>query len=127
MAKKKQKWVSNQRQLLIITGLMLVLFVFAFCVYSADSIWSSIKKANNASDSAMTFEGQAVCLPPKNATEPHTMECAVGLKTSGGKYYAVKNKDISSNMGTNTTVKVTGVLETPGDSKYDIVGTINAE
>lgn len=131
MADQKQKSTSLplSRQILIVAGSVLALFVLAFCIYSADSIWKNVKYMNNTNGSAqtVTVEGLAVCLPHKDTTGPQTMECAVGLKANNGKHYGVKNKDITGSVGTDKTIKVTGALEAAGDSKYDIVGTINAE
>lgn len=123
--KQKEKFLSSKKQWLIVTGLMVLLFVFAFGVYSADWIWNRGKAQANSSQE-VTIEGLAVCLPHKDTSGPQTMECAVGLKANSGKYYGVKDKDITSSVGTNKTVKVTGVLEEPGDSKYDIAGTLRA-
>ncbi len=36
-----------------------------------------------------TLEGEYVCLPHRDTTGPHTMECAFGLKTADGSYYAL--------------------------------------
>lgn len=125
--KQKEKFLPSKKQWFIVAGLMIVLFVFAFGVYSADWIWNKAKTQANSSSQTVTIEGLAVCLPHKDTTGPQTMECAVGLKANSGKHYGVVEQDITSNVGTNKTVKVTGVLEEPGDSKYDIVGTIRAK
>ena len=36
-----------------------------------------------------TLEGEYVCLPHKNTTGPQTMECAFGIRTVDGSYYAL--------------------------------------
>lgn len=36
-----------------------------------------------------TLSGEYVCLPLKDATDPQTDECAFGLKTESGEYYAI--------------------------------------
>lgn len=121
--KQKEKFMSVKKQWLIISGLMIVLFIFAFGVYSADWMWSK-SKAPVADSTEITIEGLAVCLPHKDTTGPQTMECAVGLKANSGKYYGVQDKDITSNVGKKETVKITGVVQSPDDSQYDIVGII---
>jgi hypothetical protein len=124
--KQKEKFMSVKKQWLIISGLMVVLFVFAFGVYSADWLWNKGKSQANGTAGQVTIEGLAVCLPHKDTSGPQTMECAVGLKANSGKYYGVKNKDITSSVGTNKTIKVTGFLEEIADSKYAIEGMLRA-
>lgn len=36
-----------------------------------------------------TLSGEVVCLPHKDTDGPHTLECAIGMKTDTGEYYAV--------------------------------------
>lgn len=36
-----------------------------------------------------TLSGTQVCLPHKDTTGPQTLECAIGMKTDGGEYYAL--------------------------------------
>lgn len=121
--KQKEKIVSGKKQWLIVSGLMVVLFVFAFGVYSADWVWNN-SKTQAVDSSVVTIEGKAVCLPHKDTTGPQTMECAVGLQASSGKYYAVEDQDITDKVGKQETVKLTGIIEAPDDSQYDIVGVI---
>ena len=106
---------------------MVVLFVFAFGVYTADWMWNQGKQQVSNTSQAVTIEGLAVCLPHKDTTGPQTDECAIGLKANSGKYYGVTGQDITSSLGTNKTIKVTGVLQAPGDSKYNITGTLSVK
>lgn len=71
-----------------------------------------------------TFTGEIVCLP-KPGDGPHTMECALGLKASNQKYYALKNNP-QYDLPVNTNVAVTGKVAAPSsDEIYDIAGTID--
>ena len=36
-----------------------------------------------------TLTGEMVCLPHRDTSGPHTMECAFGMRTDSGEYYAV--------------------------------------
>lgn len=36
-----------------------------------------------------TLSGEYICLPHRNTNGPQTLECALGIKTEAGEYYAV--------------------------------------
>lgn len=44
-----------------------------------------------------TLSGEYVCLPHVDQNGPQTMECALGLKTDSGEYYAVDLNAMSQN------------------------------
>jgi hypothetical protein len=87
------------------------------------------KRFTNDVSQTMTLEGTVACLPHKNADGPQTLECAVGLKTNGGKYYGLKNEStdttLSEAAGSDRKVTITGALVTSSDTIYKIEGTIN--
>ncbi|HVZ66754.1 MAG TPA: hypothetical protein VG917_00660 [Patescibacteria group bacterium] len=74
-------------------------------------------------------KGEIVCLPHKDKKGPQTLECAYGLKTKTGKYYALR--DTSSNYANLTSkpngsnVTIHGTLEVIPGTKYDTVGVIS--
>ncbi|HVT00686.1 MAG TPA: hypothetical protein VHE53_00445 [Patescibacteria group bacterium] len=76
-------------------------------------------------------KGQMVCLPHKDKNGPQTLECAYGLKTKTGKYYALRDSSntysnlTSKPTGTNVTIHGTLVIGT--SSKYDTLGTITID
>lgn len=85
----------------------------------------------------VTWEGEYVCLPHKNTNGPQTMECAIGMKTSDGKFYAL---DMSKMTATTTSdfissgmqIIITGALvpkeqEQARQSNYDVSGIIQVE
>lgn len=43
----------------------------------------------NTAPERATLTGTQVCLPHRDTTGPQTMECAIGMKTADGKYYAL--------------------------------------
>lgn len=81
-----------------------------------------------------TLEGEYTCLPPKDKEGMHTLECAFGLMTDNGLYYAIDMSGIQTfaaiDIATGSRVRVTGIL-VPVEAlssiqKYDIKGIIRA-
>lgn len=60
-------------------------FAFNSFIYQA--------KQNSTDESAepyrATLSGEYVCLPPVDQNGPHTLECAFGIRTESGEYFAV--------------------------------------
>lgn len=72
-----------------------------------------------------SLEGVTVCLPHKNMDAPHTMECAMGLKTDDGKYYGLGTDPYDASLSVvNRRVRVSGTLRSVTDSKYQNQETI---
>jgi hypothetical protein len=75
---------------------------------------------------ATTFAGETTCLPNKSPNQPHTLECAMGLKVDQF-YYALQYKDDTAGAAPQGKVVVRGIL-TPGtNERYLSVGTILVE
>jgi len=73
----------------------------------------------------ISLEGLTSCLPHKNMDNPHTMECAVGLKTDDGKYYKLAADPYNSSLNTtDRRVRVSGTLKREVDAIYQIEGII---
>jgi hypothetical protein len=85
-----------------------------------------------------TFEGEYLCLPHKNSNDPHTLECALGIKTNEGYYYALSMGDLldtdaptKTSMGTK--ISVTGLvvpiaaISSDQWQKYDIQGIMQVK
>lgn len=65
--------------------------------------------------SGIMLDGEYTCLPVKNPDEPHTLECALGIKTDGGDYYALDTSSLRfGNAG----------AETPTGSKIQVTGLV---
>lgn len=80
---------------------------------------------NQPSGEATTLQGTITCLPHKNPDQPHTLECATGLKTDDNKYYGLKNLPLELS-GTDKKIEVRGSFEQPPASNvYDTQGIIN--
>jgi hypothetical protein len=84
------------------------------------------RKIDNAdTKTTTTITGTTVCLPHKNVDGPHTMECALGIKTDDGTYYSIGTDPYDVKLSeTDRKVEVTGTLKTDNESKYNSRGTI---
>lgn len=114
--------------LLLIIGVLLVgFFLFNNFIYE--------QKQANDSDTVSpyrgTLTGEYVCLPHKDTKGPQTLECAIGLKTDVGEYYAIDFNLMSQEqplLQTGQRFTANGVitpieyLSTNNWEKYDIVG-----
>lgn len=81
---------------------------------------------------SITLTGEFICLPHKNKGQIQTMECAFGLKTAGGEYYALSDPEMKYLMDipTGKQITVSGIIDptdTRANSIYDIVGTLNVK
>lgn len=124
---QKQPMVLNTKLLAIIIAALLAVGV-ALTIYMGQS--SNSSEASPQTDHSII--GKIVCLPHKNPSEPHTLECATGLKAENGKHYALKNmseKDSAKAMESfEKRVEVDGELTPPAQNeKYDIVGNIEVK
>jgi len=123
MAKKKKIAISVRTQLLIVTSVVLLLVLAALVIRWLDSSMVASVKSPNHSYSDVTISGESVCLPHRDSTGPQTMECALGIQTKSGAFYAVTGSDTWS---TQQRVQVTGTLiPATGNENYDIDATID--
>lgn len=60
-----------------------------------------------------TVTGQATCLPHKNTDGPQTMECAFGLETDDGVFYALDLAALES-LGKSTNLPMEGKISVEG-------------
>jgi len=80
-----------------------------------------------AGNAQTTLAGTFVCLPHKG-DGPQTLECAYGLRTDDGRYYALQfDPPFPADIEMDKQVEIIGNLTTGADSKYDIVGTIKIQ
>lgn len=75
------------RTLIIVAGVALILtgLFFAFNSY----IYNEKQQGPVVESYFGTLSGEKVCLPHKDTTGPQTLECAIGMKTDSGEYYAL--------------------------------------
>jgi hypothetical protein len=78
-----------------------------------------------------TLTGEQVCLPHKDTSGPQTLECAIGLKTDVGEYYAIdmslmsqEHQPITNGERFTANGMVTPIerLSTDHWQKYDVEG-----
>lgn len=79
----------------------------------------------------VTMEGDVACLPHKDTSGSQTLECAIGLKSKDGKYYALDTNLLSSMPPAYTTgdkIRANGII-TPVEAlssdhwqKYNVTG-----
>jgi len=90
---------------------------------------STTTTAPPASGTTITVTGKIVCLPHKDTTGPQTLECAFGLQTDAGTYYALSDTSQQptgiAGMAGAARVEVTGTLAPHANSRYQDVGVIS--
>ena len=127
MVKKKKSNISVRTQLFVATGAVFILVGFGLFVGWLDSNMDTKLPGKNESVALkdVTLKGTSTCLGHRDSGSQHTMECALGLKTSDGTVYAIKGGAMP--VATDP-FEVTGTL-TPasGDEKYDIAGTLTVK
>jgi len=73
--------------------------------------------------------GDILCLPLKDTTGPQTMECAYGIKSNTGEYYALDDHTTGYEnvMGIpmNSQITVSGIFSPRTDSEYKDIGVIS--
>ena len=125
MAKKKRTDISFKTQLAIATGIVLLLVSFGFFVGWLDHSTSRSTASTGAAYADVTIKGESTCLPHKG-DGPHTLECAQGVKTKSGAYYAIEGVVDRNNQ--DNSIEITGTLsQSPANSKYDVAGTIKVK
>ncbi len=77
------------RTVVIIIILVIVGIVIGF--YSFNNYIYQEKQVDNSTYAPYrgTLTGVQTCLPHKDTSGPQTMECAIGMKTDSGEYYAL--------------------------------------
>lgn len=101
-----------------------------FPVVTIASTPTLIPTLSEVSHSPITIKGTIGCLQPKNKIGPQLLLCAIGLKTSDGRYFSlnfINRSDLTSDKTAGgNEVSVTGTLSpAPQSSPYNSNGTIN--
>lgn len=124
MAKKK-KIVSSKLQLLVATGIVILLMTFGLFVGWLDaSVGSSSDTQVSVTIQDITLKGELTCLEHVN-DGPATLECAVGIKLPHGDVYAIKGEVPTA---TDSKLEVTGTLVAPADTSiYKSDGTLTID
>jgi hypothetical protein len=82
-----------------------------------------------SADTTVTLDGKLVCLPHRaGGQKALALECAIGLRTTEGKHYALENINpyiIDGKVTIGQRVKVNGLLRSSTATQYDTIGIIH--
>lgn len=119
------------KKLLIAIGII-VFLIAGFYAFNAYIYNEKQGDENDVVSYRTTLTGTQVCLPHADTTGPQTMECALGMKTESGEYYALDYgtysqgtaPDFSAGERFTATGLITPVEMLSSDHwrKYDIEG-----
>ncbi len=117
------------------------LILMGFAIFGPNSksenpLTNTDQEAYHAVPVRMTVTGIWECLPVKDPTQPHTMECAFGIDEDGtDRHYAVNTQLMSAtpiDYPTGTHLRIDGVM-TPAEmlssdiwQKYNMTGILSA-
>lgn len=81
---------------------------FAFNSY----IYTQKQQGGNVDRYTATLSGEYVCLPHRDTRGPQTLECAFGMKTDVGEYYALdlNSLSIKPDLKTGKKFTATGII-----------------
>lgn len=82
---EKPSYIGVALLLLVLAVAGLVAAFYAFNNY----IYQQKQNDDPVERYRASLTGEYVCLPHVNANGPQTLECALGLKTDAGEYYAI--------------------------------------
>lgn len=84
---------------------------------------------NPSAAPTVEISGTVICLEHKNPDQPHTLECATGLKAENGQTYQLKDGDskLAGLAGSDTRVKVQGRLSEVPSETYQSAGELTAD
>lgn len=80
---------ATGKKVILIVALGLGVLVVAFYALNAYIYSQKQGDGNSYEPYRGTLTGEYVCLPHRDADGPQTAECAMGLKTDVGEYYAI--------------------------------------
>lgn len=76
------------KKALLLIAALVVLLIAGFYAFNA-YIYAEKQEPAVVDRYRATLSGEVVCLPHADTDGPQTMECAIGLKTDTGEYYAL--------------------------------------
>lgn len=81
--------------LLVIIGILVIVGFYGINAYIYHEKQGD---GNDVTSYRGTLTGTQVCLPHRDTSGPHTMECALGMKTDTGEYYALDFGTLSQGL-----------------------------
>lgn len=117
------------RKIIIIVAVVLALLTIGFLVLNRYIYTEKQGDGTKIAPYEGILTGEHVCLPHKNTDGPQTLECAYGIKTEAGEYYALDfDPEELPDFNIGGRFKAKGLItpiETSDNgywSKYPIVG-----
>jgi hypothetical protein len=111
----------KQKRVIVII-IVAVLAILAGITILLNNAQKNNNNGSNSEQTSISIEGRTVCLSHRNMDGPHTLECAIGLKTDDGTYYGLSGDNTLSVI--DRRVRVNGALKKEVDSKYQSEGII---
>lgn len=117
----------KSKNIAIVAGVVVVLLIVLF----ANQNRSQNQEPADITRERMTLTGTYLCLPHRDTSGPQTLECALGLKTDDGTYYALDFNLLSQmppEIATGERISASGIftpvemLSTDMWQKYPIKG-----
>lgn len=129
--KKNRAYDAVMKKVLLFIGSAILVLVTGFYAFNA-YIYSE-KQGGPSGIKAYrgTLTGEMTCLPHADTKGPQTLECAIGMKTDVGEYYALdfslmpdERPDIQSGDRFTATGLITPIEMLSNDQwkKYDVQG-----
>ncbi len=129
-------WVSKHIQVLLIVFIVLLIIGSSLLWYSHSRKQFQENPSLPSEPYHTTLTGTYLCLPHTNTSGPQTLECAFGLQTDEGTYYALDFNLLPNavqTLQTGSTITATGTvtpierLSTDHWRKYPITGIFSVE
>lgn len=124
----------SKNNIFIIGFIVLAIVLVGFLLAPSNDSEISPNSPDSSIGRETTLEGEYTCLPHKDTSGPQTLECALGMKTADGSYYAIdsgSNWSLISNLQTGDRIRAGGSL-TPIEAlssdhwqKYNVKGVIS--
>ena len=134
MAKKTEKQSTprdSSAVAVMIVAVVSVSVIFAFGLLfrpDAQSLSGDDGQAASYDRRQISVEGNLVCLQHRDPGSQTTAECAYGLRTEDGTYYAVQDSDSEykniSSIPFDKKVKLTGTFDDETNERYLSDGTL---
>ncbi len=125
----KKSFGTNQRRNLVIILVIAAVFVLIGVLVSQLRQSALVDRSDDVpAEGSIQIKGTMLCLPHKNTNGPQTLECAIGLKDSEGRHFALGDSDPQygniTGVPMNQRVQVSGTFLPITDEKYPTIGTI---
>ena len=117
---------SRNRSLVLLVAISIIVVATLAVLYALSD--KTDKSQTQLKEGKVTVEGTALCLPHRDTSATQTTECAIGIKTKDGQYYALKDSDPEykniSKISTSKKIKVEGTFKKQANQVYPITGFI---